>query len=336
LSHHLPIVDSRCAAVPFLPESAEASVASAPLRTTELGAFRYKSKLEMRIVRKLGRAVAEWGMIGAGDRVMVCVSGGKDSYALLDLLLLLRRTLPVHFDVFAVNLDQGWPGYDTARIEAHLRTRDVEYYMANAAIAPIVEAKLAPDATPCSLCSRLRRGVIYNAAVEHRATRVALGHHLDDAVETLLLNLFFSGQLKAMPPKLLSDDGRNVVIRPLIYVEERDLIEFAAAQRYPTVRCSCPTCGLPDSKRQVVKRMLAALEAENPGLKTQMLAALRNVKPAHLLDRALLQAMGLDGIARASEDHPGSSAPPRGSAEPALAVPAQRRERRQPSGRSAP
>lgn len=265
---------------------------SPPLRATELGAFRYGSKLEMRIARKLGRAVAEWGLVEEGDRVMVCVSGGKDSYALLDALLLWRRIVPIRFELFAINLDQGWPGYDTATIERHLRTRDVEYVMANARIAPIVEEKLAPDATPCSLCSRLRRGVLYNAAALHRATKIALGHHLDDAIETLLLNLFFSGQLKAMPPLLRSDDGRNTVIRPLLYVEEKDLIAFAREQRYPTVRCSCPTCGLPDSKRQVVKRLLGSLEEAHPGLKPQMLAALKNVRPGHLLDRSLLEALG--------------------------------------------
>lgn len=289
MSTHLTILGSAASAVAGPTKHAASS--ARPLRQTELGAFRYGSKLEMRIARRLGRAIAEWGLVEEGDRVMVCVSGGKDSYALLDALLLWRRTVPIEFDVFAVNLDQGWPGYDTATIEAHLRSRDVEYHMERAGIAPIVLEKLAPDATPCSLCSRLRRGVLYNAAAHHGASKIALGHHLDDLVETLLLNLFFSGQLKAMPPRLHSDDGRNVVIRPLAYVEERDLVAFAAERRYPTVRCSCPTCGLPDSKRQVVKRMLASLEAEHPGLKTQMLAALKRVRPGHLLDGKLLAAL---------------------------------------------
>jgi tRNA 2-thiocytidine biosynthesis protein TtcA len=295
LSTHLTILGtSRSAA----PASAKLEpVATPPLRATELGAFRYGSKLEMRIARKVGRAIAEWRLIEDGDRVMVCVSGGKDSYALLDILLLWRRIVPIRFELFAINLDQGWPGYDTRQIAAHLAGRDVEHYMESAAIAPIVESRLAPDATPCSLCSRLRRGVLYNAAAEHGATKIALGHHLDDAVETLLLNLFYSGQLKSMPPKLRSDDGRNTVIRPLVYVEEKDLIAFAREQRYPTVRCSCPTCGLPDSKRQVVKRMLSAMAEENPGLKTQMLAALHNVQPTHLLDQTLLAALGGAGAA---------------------------------------
>jgi tRNA 2-thiocytidine biosynthesis protein TtcA len=159
-------------------------------------------------------------------------------------------------------------------------------------IAEIVERVLNPEetgATPCSLCSRLRRGVLYGLATELGATKIALGHHLDDLAETLLLNLFFSGSLRSMPPKLVSDSGEHVVIRPMAYVEERDLTEYATERRYPVVRCSCPTCGLPDQQRQVVKRMLTSLQAEHDGLKTQMLAAMKNVKPAHLLDRALVK-----------------------------------------------
>ncbi len=268
----------------------------APLRATELGAFRYGSKLERRIVQKMGEAIGEWDLLADGDRVMVCISGGKDSYALLDALLLNARRSPVRYSLVAVNVDQGWPGYDTAAIETHLRGRGVEYRMVKAdTIAAVVEDKLAPGATPCSLCSRLRRGVLYNLAVELGASKIALGHHLDDSVETLMLNLFYSGQLRAMPPKLVSDDGRNVVIRPLAYVEERDLVAYAEEKRYPVVRCGCPTCGLPDQKRQVVKRWLSALEVEHPGLKTQMLAAMQNVRAGHLLDRALLCRIGEAG-----------------------------------------
>jgi tRNA 2-thiocytidine biosynthesis protein TtcA len=302
LNRHLKVVAAETAGAPGVIAPDEVAP---PLRATELGAFRYDSKLEMRIVRKMGKAIAEWRLLSPGDRVMVCCSGGKDSYALLDALLLWRRTAPIAVDVFAVNLDQGWPAYDTARIEAHLKTRGCEYHMLRAGIAPIVEEKLAPDATPCSLCSRLRRGVLYSAARELGATLIALGHHLDDLVETLLLNLFYSGQLKAMPPKLVSEDGRNVVIRPFAYVEERDLIAYAAEQRYPTVRCSCPTCGLPDQKRQVVKRMLAAMEEEHPGLKTQMLAALRNVRASHLLDRGLLARLAMNGAGGDDTEHHG-------------------------------
>ncbi len=292
MNRHLTILQSSaCDAPP--------TESGAPLRATELGAFRYGSKLERRIVQKMGEALGEWQLLSDGDRIMVCVSGGKDSYALLDALLLNARRSPIHYSIVAVNVDQGWPGYATERIEAHLKERGVEYRMVKAeTIAAIVEEKLSPGATPCSLCSRLRRGVLYNLAAELGATKIALGHHLDDSVETLMLNLFYSGQLRAMPPKLVSDDGRNVVIRPLAYVEERDLIAYAEEKRYPVVRCGCPTCGLPDQKRQVVKRMLSSLEGEHPGLKTQMLAALQNVRAGHLLDRALLSR--LSGAGQAS------------------------------------
>ncbi|HZS37672.1 MAG TPA: tRNA 2-thiocytidine(32) synthetase TtcA [Polyangia bacterium] len=263
-----------------------------PLRSTELGAFRYGSKLERRIVGKVGQAVCDYKLLEDGDRVMVCVSGGKDSYALLDTLLLLKRKSPIRYELIAVNVDQGWPGYQTEAIEAHLASRGVERRMVRAhEIAGIVERVLRPHetgATPCSLCSRLRRGVLYGLAAELGATKIALGHHLDDAAETLMMNLFFSGSLRAMAPRFTSDDGRNVVIRPLVFVEEKDLIEYAEARRYPVVRCSCPTCGLPDQQRQVVKRLLASLEAEHPGLKPQMLAAMKNVRAHHLLDRELL------------------------------------------------
>jgi tRNA 2-thiocytidine biosynthesis protein TtcA len=263
-----------------------------PLRATELGSFRYASKLEKRIVGKVGAAVCDYGLIEANDRVMVCVSGGKDSYALLDVLLLLRRKSPIPWDVFAINVDQGWPGYQTEIIADHLRSRGVEHRMVRAhEIAGIVERVLRPEetgATPCSLCSRLRRGVIYGLGTEMGATKIALGHHLDDLAETLLLNLFFSGSLRSMPPKLVSDDGKHVVIRPMAYVQEKDLIAYSEERFYPTVRCSCPTCGLPDQERQVVKRMLSQLELQHPDLKPQMLAAMKNLKPGHLLDRRFL------------------------------------------------
>jgi tRNA 2-thiocytidine biosynthesis protein TtcA len=264
-----------------------------PLRATELGAFKYGSRLEKRIVQKIGAACIDYDLIAEGDKIMVCVSGGKDSYALLDALLLLSRKSPVSYEIVAVNVDQGWPGYQTEAIRMHLESRQVKYRMVDAhEIAAIVERVLNPEetgATPCSLCSRLRRGVLYGLATELGATKIALGHHLDDLAETLLLNLFFSGSLRSMPPKLISDSGEHVVIRPMAYVEERDLTEYAAERRYPVVRCSCPTCGLPDQQRQVVKRMLTSLQAEHDGLKTQMLAAMKNVKPAHLLDRALVK-----------------------------------------------
>ena len=254
----------------------------------DAGAFRFGSKLERAIVRKVGEAVGDFDLIADGDRIMVCVSGGKDSYVLLDALRVLRRRSPARFELVAVNVDQGWPDYETRAIEAHLAAEGVEYRMMSAEYARIVEAKLRPGQTPCSLCSRFRRAYLYDLAPALGATKIALGHHMDDLIETLLLNLFFSGRLASMPAKLVAEDGKNVVIRPLCYVAEAETRAFAAERGYPIVRCGCLSCGLPDQKRQVVKRLLAGLEAESPGLKRQMLAAMKNVNPGHLLDPRLL------------------------------------------------
>jgi tRNA 2-thiocytidine biosynthesis protein TtcA len=246
------------------------------------------ARLEKAILKKAGQAIADFDMIAEGDRVMACVSGGKDSYAMLEALLLLQRRSPVRFEVLAVNIDQGWPGYRTDLIAAHLAALGVEHRMIDKDFASVVVANLGPDQTPCSLCSRLRRGVLYNLAVELRCSKIALGHHMDDLLETLVLNLFYSGKLATMPPKLHSDDGRNTVIRPLAYVAEAQLSEYAAQRRFPVVSCGCPSCGLPEQKRQVVKQLLASLEEAEPGVKHHMFAALGNVKPSHLLDRRLL------------------------------------------------
>lgn len=245
------------------------------------------SRVERAIVKKTGQAIADFDMIEQGDRLMVCISGGKDSYALLEALRILQRRSPVGFELLAVNVDQGWPGYDTAIIAAHLAATGVPYRMVDRDFASVVEANLAPGATPCSLCSRLRRGVLYNLAVEYGCTKIALGHHADDLIETLVLNLFYSGKLASMPARLRSDDGRNTVIRPLAYVPEALLVEYATERAFPVVRCGCPSCGLPDQKRQVIKRLLASLEEREPGIKHHMLAALGNVKPSQLLDRTL-------------------------------------------------
>jgi len=263
----------------------------------EQGAFRFGSRLERAIVRKVGEAIGDFDMISDGDRIMVCMSGGKDSYVMLDALRVLARRSPVRYEWLAVNVDQGWPDYDTRAIEDHLSSEGVPYQMANATYAEIVEAKLQPGQTPCSLCSRFRRAYLYDLAPRLGCNKIALGHHQDDLIETLLLNLFFSGRLASMPPKLLSDDGRNVIIRPLAYVSEAETRQYAADRAYPLVRCGCLSCGLPDQKRQVIKRMLTDLEAANPGTKRQMLAALRNVKPSHLLDTTLWQRTALAALA---------------------------------------
>lgn len=248
------------------------------------------ARLKRRILQKMGQAFGEHALITNGDHLMVCVSGGKDSYALLDMLLDLQRRAPVRFELTAVNVDQGWPGYETAVIAAHLESRGVRHRMVAAhEIAGVVERVLRPaetGATPCSLCSRLRRGVLSGLATELGANKIALGHHLDDAAETLLLNLFFAGQLRGMPARYVTDAG-HTVIRPMVYVEERNLSAYAEQMAYPVVRCSCPTCGLPEQQRQVLKRMLAGLEAEHPGTKARMLSAMRNVQPGHLLDKSL-------------------------------------------------
>jgi tRNA 2-thiocytidine biosynthesis protein TtcA len=262
----------------------------------EQGAFRFGSKLERAIVRKVGAAVGDFGMIDDGDRIMVCISGGKDSYALLDALRVLGRRSPARFELLAVNVDQGWPDYETDAIAEHLRAEGVPYHMARADYARIVEDKLRPGQTPCSLCSRFRRAYLYDLAPALGCTKIALGHHMDDLVETLLLNLFFSGRLATMPPRLVAEDGRNVVIRPLAYVAEAETRAYAQERRYPMVRCGCLSCGLPDQKRQVVKRMLAAVEEANPGAKRQMLAALGNVKPGHLLDTRLWAKLGISMV----------------------------------------
>jgi tRNA 2-thiocytidine biosynthesis protein TtcA len=280
------------------------------IREAQGGGFRYGDRLEKRIVTRAGKCVGDWDLLADGDRVMVCCSGGKDSYALLDVLILLRKRAPIRFELVAVNVDQGYDGYEQNIVEEHLRTRErhgVEVRMVSADFKSVLEEKLAPDATPCSLCSRLRRGLLYSLASEIGATKIALGHHADDLIQTLLLNLLFSGKLSSMPPKLLSDDGKHVVIRPLAYNWEADLIEYAKGQGYPTVGCACPSCGLPDQKRQVLKRLLLALEEESPGTKQQMLAAIGNVKANHLLDHKLIaQLQGISGGGTVSRE-PGRS-----------------------------
>ena len=287
----LKLFDGSSPAVPLVSETAKARA----FREPSAGRSR-SSHVERRIIRKVGQAISEYDLISDGDRIMVCISGGKDSYALLDLLLAMQRRAPVRFELHAVNVDQGWPGYRTDVIEEHLRTRGVPYRMLQAhEIASVVERVLRPSetgATPCSLCSRLRRGVLYGLAAELGANKIALGHHLDDAAETLLLNLFFAGQLGGMPARYEAQGGKHTVIRPLVFVEESDLVAYSEEKEYPVVRCSCPTCGLPEQQRQVMKRMLAGLEITHPGTKSRMLSAMKNVQPGHLLDAALVAAVG--------------------------------------------
>jgi tRNA 2-thiocytidine biosynthesis protein TtcA len=244
------------------------------------------NKLEKRLCRLAGQAIADFNMIDAGDRVMVCLSGGKDSYGLLDVLLKLRARAPIAFEIVAVNLDQKHPGYPSHVLPDYLKSLGIEYRIAEQDTYSTVKRLIPEGKTMCSLCSRLRRGVLYRLAGELGATRIALGHHRDDILETFFLNLFFGSKLKAMPPKLASDDGKHVVIRPLAYVKEQDLARYAEARAFPIVPCDL--CGSQDHlQRKQVKQMLRLWEKEFPGRIETIFNSLQRVAPSHLLDRNL-------------------------------------------------
>jgi tRNA 2-thiocytidine biosynthesis protein TtcA len=250
------------------------------------------ASLERRLVRAMGLAIADFGMIAEGDRIMVAVSGGKDSYTLHHLLSDLRRRSPVRFSIIAVNIDQGHPGYPGHLLTDYMSRGDYEFRMICEDTYSIVTEKIPAGKTYCSLCSRLRRGILYRVATELGCTKIALGHHRDDAIVTLLLNLFFSGQLKSMPPKLISDDGAHVVIRPLVYCAEDDIARYAAALEFPILPCDL--CGSQQNlQRKIVSDLLASLEEKHPGLRANALAALGNVRPTHLFDAGLWQKLGL-------------------------------------------
>lgn len=252
-----------------------------------------RSRLERELSRSMGRCVGDFDLIDDGDRVMVCLSGGKDSYTMLQLLERLRRRAPVRFELLAVHLDQGHPGYDGSPLTDWLEAGGYAYRILREDTYAIVTDKLDEASTYCSLCSRLRRGILYNAAEELGCTKIALGHHREDALETLLLNLMYTGSLKSMPPKLVSDDGRNVVIRPLLYCDEPTIARYSALARFPILPCDL--CGSQDGlKRQQVKALLGQLEAMAPKAKQSMLAALTNVRATHLLDRNLWERLGLE------------------------------------------
>ncbi|MBY0579850.1 MAG: tRNA 2-thiocytidine(32) synthetase TtcA [Burkholderiales bacterium] len=251
-------------------------------------------RLQKQIRRLTGKAIIDFNLIEEGDLVMACLSGGADSYTMLDTLLYLKSVAPIRFDVIAVNLDQKQPGFPEAVLPEYLDGIGVRYRIVEQDTYSIVKEKIAPGKTTCSLCSRLRRGILYRTARELGATKIALGHHRDDILQTLLLNMFFGGKLKAMPPKLRSDDGSNVVIRPLAYCREQDIKKYAAAMGFPIIPCNL--CGSqPNLQRQVMREMLQQWEAEDPRRLKNMFNALTHVVPSHLMDKSLFDFENLSG-----------------------------------------
>ena len=241
-------------------------------------------KLEKRLCRNMGQAIIDFNMVEEGDKVMVCMSGGKDSYAMLDILLKLKARAPIHFDIVAVNLDQKQPGFPEHVLPEYLAKLGVPFHIENQDTYSIVVDKIAPGKTMCSLCSRLRRGILYRVAGELGATKIALGHHRDDMLQTFFLNMFFGGKLKGMPPKLVSDDGKNIVIRPLAYAAEKDLARWAEHRQFPIIPCTL--CGSQENlQRKQVAAMLQEWEKKHPGRVESMFTALQNVVPSHLMDR---------------------------------------------------
>ena len=247
----------------------------------------YRTELEARVAKKTTKAIADYSMIQPGDRIMVGLSGGKDSWALLQILDILRQRAPISFSLVAVNVDSGYKEYKHELLARTCQERGWEYHSEHTNIGILIEDILDADQTPCSLCARLRRGVLYRIARQVGATKIALGHHADDFIETLLLNLFFGGSLKAMPAKLVSDNGEHVVIRPLVYVGEDEARLYTKECELPIIGCCCPACGDLGLQRQRAKKLIMELEIEHPGVKNSMLKALSNVAPRHLLDTRL-------------------------------------------------
>ena len=245
----------------------------------------YASELEAKIARKVTRAIVDYNLIEDGDRVMVGLSGGKDSWALIQILDVLRRRAPIAFSVVAVNIDSGYDGYEHHKLTEACAQRGWELHVEHTTIGQTIEDVLDDSATPCSLCARLRRGALYRLADTVGATKIALGHHADDFIETLLLNVFFQGSLKAMPARLVSDNGRHVVIRPLAFVLESEARQYARASGLPIIGCCCPACGDLSLQRQRMKKLVAELEVEHPEIKNSIMKALGNVQLGHLLVR---------------------------------------------------
>ncbi|NYT59879.1 tRNA 2-thiocytidine(32) synthetase TtcA [Alcaligenaceae bacterium] len=250
------------------------------------------NKLAKRLIRETGRAITDFNMIEDGDKVMVCLSGGKDSYTMLDILLTLKARAPINFDIIAVNLDQKQPGFPEHVLPDYLRSIDVPFHIENQDTYSIVTRVIPEGKTTCSLCSRLRRGILYRVASELGATKIALGHHRDDILGTFFLNLFYGGRMKAMPPKLMSDDGEHIVIRPLAYIPEKDIIAYAQMKQFPIIPCNL--CGSQENlKRKEVTRMIAEWDRHFPGRSWNVFGALSRVVPTHLMDKNLFDFAGL-------------------------------------------
>lgn len=250
------------------------------------------NKLQKRLRHNVGKAVMDFSMIEDGDKIMVCLSGGKDSYTLLDMLMNLQKSAPIQFELIAVNLDQKQPGFPETILPNYLSTLDITFEIIEEDTYSVVKRVVPEGKTTCGLCSRLRRGVIYGWAERHGITKIALGHHRDDMIETLFLNMFFGGSMKSMPPKLKSDDGKNIVIRPLAYCKEKDIAEFAKAKNYPIIPCNL--CGSQENlQRQNIKMMLRDWELKHPGRIESIFKAMTNVAPSHLVDNDIYDFKGL-------------------------------------------
>jgi tRNA 2-thiocytidine biosynthesis protein TtcA len=258
-------------------------------------------KLSKRLHRLVGQAIGDFNMIEEGDRVMVCVSGGKDSYSLLDILLNLQKRAPTHFELVAVNLDQKQPGFPEHILPEYLASRGVPFHIENQDTYSIVKKIIPEGKTMCSLCSRLRRGILYRVASELGATKIALGHHRDDMVQTLFMNMFFGGRMKGMPPKLVSDDGRHIVIRPLAYVAETDLERWALHRQFPIIPCSL--CGNQENLQRVqTRKMLREWERQHPGRVENIFKAMSQITPSHMMDRNLFPFAALQSTGQAMPD----------------------------------
>jgi tRNA 2-thiocytidine biosynthesis protein TtcA len=279
-------------AAPAAGEAAHAPAGKAPLTRREQKEAYENNKLFKRLARQVGEAIVDFNMIEDGDKVMVCLSGGKDSYAMLEILMRLRERAPINFEIVAVNLDQKQPGFPEHVLPEYLKQLDIPFHIENQDTYSIVKRLVPEGKTTCSLCSRLRRGILYRVAGELGATKIALGHHRDDILQTLLLNMFYGGKLKGMPPKLQSDDGKNIVIRPLAYVKETDLEKYAELREFPIIPCNL--CGSqPNLKRAEMKALIRDWEKRFPGRIENMFNALSNIVPSHLMDHKLFPFAGL-------------------------------------------